>query len=93
MHESLNAMGAWQSAAAAFSRPPGRVRANYLRQGFDASRTLKLVHSLRDNALASPTLPEALAAARFLVWDRSESLEAARARLEAQERLSARESA
>ncbi len=90
LRESLSATGAWRSAAAASSRPPGRVRANYLRQGFDASRTLKLVHSLRDNALASPPLPEALAAARFLVWDRSESLEAARARLDAQERLSAR---
>lgn len=77
----LETLGSWQSAVTAASSPPGPIRAVHARESFDAARTLKLVHALRAGALPSPPLAEALAAAPFLAWARSDGLEAARAQL------------
>lgn len=76
--ECLQATGAARSAVEAAereSRPAQRGRR--LRERFDAQRTLKLVHALRDRGLPSLPLREALERAAFVAWPRDADLVAA----------------
>lgn len=64
--DALEASGAWQTLADAArrTRAPGALRLR-LHTWFDAFRTLKLVHGLRERGLASLPFREALAKAAF----------------------------
>jgi hypothetical protein len=65
--ECLEQTGAWAAARSAAKRGRSPVtRAKHLHGGFDAFRTLKLIHALRAGALASIPLREALSSAPFV---------------------------
>jgi hypothetical protein len=84
-------LGAWEAARiGAERRRDPAARARHLHEGFDAARTLKLIHSLRDQRLSSPPLTEALARAPFLAWKPADGLSAAGSAFLAVESASAR---
>lgn len=82
----LDEGGAWQAARAGAKR--GRTpitRAKHLHGGFDAFRTLKLIHALRAGGLASMPLREALREAPFVAARDGAPLEEVREQLAAAE--------
>jgi hypothetical protein len=61
--------GAWQAARIGAERRRGpTARLKHFHDGFDAARTLKLLHGLRDQRLRSLPLAEALERAPFVTW-------------------------
>ena len=83
----LDAGGAWAAAriGAKRCRTPA-TRAKHLHGGFDAFRTLKLIHALRAGGLASIPLDEALSEAAFVTARGGAPLEEVRKQLAAAER-------
>jgi hypothetical protein len=91
LRAQLDRTGAWQAAriGAQRCRTP-RTRAKHLHGGFDAFRTLKLIHALQAGGLASVPLREALSAACFVAARRGAPLQEVREQLAAAERASVR---
>jgi hypothetical protein len=87
----LDAGGAWAAAriGAKRCRTPA-TRAKHLHGGFDAFRTLKLIHALRAGGLESIPLREALSEAAFVTARDGAPLEDVREQLAAAEREQAR---
>jgi hypothetical protein len=83
----LDERGAWEAArvGAKRCRTPA-TRARRLHSGFDAFRTLKLIHALRAGGLASIPLREALREAPFVAARDGAPLEEVREQLAAAER-------
>jgi len=87
LRAQLDRTGAWQAARVGIERcRSSRTRAKHLHGGFDAFRTLKLIHALRAGGLASIPLREALCAADFVDTPPGAALEAIRERLARAER-------
>jgi hypothetical protein len=87
LREHLEACGAWTAAriGAERCRTPA-TRAKHLHGGFDAFRTLKLIHALRAGGLASMPLREALSEAAFVTARDGAPLEEVREQLAREER-------
>jgi hypothetical protein len=87
----LDAGGAWAAAriGAKRCRTPA-TRAKHLHGGFDAFRTLKLIHALRAGGLESIPLREALSEAAFVTARDGAPLEEVREQLAGAEREQAR---
>jgi hypothetical protein len=87
LRASLDAGGAWAAAriGATRCRTPA-TRAKHLHGGFDAFRTLKLIHALRAGGLASIPLREALSEATFVTAHDGAPLEGIREQLATAER-------
>lgn len=87
----LDAGGAWAAAriGAKRCRTPA-TRAKHLHGGFDAFRTLKLIHALRAGGLESIPLREALSEATFVTAREGAPLEEIREQLASAERDQAR---
>jgi hypothetical protein len=78
LQSALIETGAWEAARIGTERrrdPVARIK--HLHDGFDAARTLKLIHILRDQRLGSPPLADALEKAPFVTWKRTDGLSAA----------------
>jgi len=87
----LNASGAWAAARIGAKRARTPItRAKHLHGGFDAFRTLKLIHALRASGLDSIPLREALSKAPFVTARDGAPLEEVREQLAAVEREQAR---
>ena len=87
----LDEIGAWAAARIGVLRCRTPVtRAKHLHGGFDAFRTLKLIHALRAGGLASIPLREALSKAPFVSATNGAGLEALREQLAETERKSMR---
>jgi hypothetical protein len=87
----LEECGAWKAARIGVERCRTPItRAKHLDCGFDAFRTLKLIHALRAGGLASIPVLEALSSATFVSARYSEPLEAIRKGLADSERAQAR---
>ncbi len=83
----LEECGAWEAARIGVERcRTPATRAKHLHCGFDAFRTLKLIHALRAGGLASIPVLEALSSATFVTARYSEPLEAIRKQLADAER-------
>jgi hypothetical protein len=91
LRAQLDAGGAWAAAriGAKRCRTPA-TRTKHLHGGFDAFRTLKLIHALRAGGLASIPLREALSEAAFVKARDDAPLEEVREQLAAAEREQAR---
>ena len=63
--DALESTGARKAAEAALRAPP-RVVGRRLHETFDGFRTLKLIHTLRDQGLANLPMREALERATFI---------------------------
>jgi len=91
LRAALDRGGAWAAARIGVQRcRSARTRAKHLHGGFDAFRTLKLIHALRADGLGSIPLHEALAEAVFIDAPRGAPLEAVNNQLAAAERDLAR---
>jgi hypothetical protein len=91
LRAQLDETGAWAAALTGVQR--GRTpltRTKHLHSGFDAFRTLKLIHALRAGGLASIPLREALSEAAFVSAPSDAPLAAVRERLANTERESSR---
>jgi len=83
----LDEGGAWAAALRGVQRcRTPLTRAKHLHGGFDAFRTLKLIHALRASGLASIPLREALSEAPFVSARDGTALEEAREQLAAAEK-------
>jgi hypothetical protein len=84
----LEECGAWEAARIGVERCRTPItRAKHLHCGFDAFRTLKLIHALRAGGLGSIPVLEALSSATFVSARRSEPLETIRKGLADSERV------
>ena len=87
LRAQLDAGGAWSAALIGVRRCRTPVtRAKHLQGGFDAFRTLKLIHALRAGGLASIPLRDALAEAAFVRAPSGAPLEQVRKQLADAER-------
>ncbi|MAJ59297.1 MAG: hypothetical protein CBC48_04265 [bacterium TMED88] len=65
LFEALELSGSFERAEHCFRGSPGTVNQR-IRDNFDAFRTLKLIHALRDSGLGRVSIREAMADARFI---------------------------
>jgi hypothetical protein len=87
LRANLDASGAWAAARSGAKRARTPVtRAKHLHGGFDAFRTLKLIHALRASGLDSIPLREALSRAPFITARDGAPLEEVREQLAGAER-------
>ncbi len=91
LRAQLDETGAWAAARVGVERcRTPATRAKHLHGGFDAFRTLKLIHALRGAGLGSMPLREALAEATFVRARPGAALEAVREQLARAEQSPAR---
>lgn len=94
LRAQLDRTGAWAAARVGIERCRSPLtRAKHLHGGFDAFRTLKLIHALRAGGLASLPLRDALCGAAFVDTRPGAALEGIREQLARAERDPTRSSA